>query len=194
MPSLISSRTIAGHPIADASACESCVLPLPDGPLTIKRVGWATRGLATARLRARSRLRRAPTDCLRGDGTARRRSGVPRLIDADLPTTGQRDLRKATPLLLLDRAAVDLARPHRGDERVDILHEEEQLVPVVALPRMYGDLRRRQAEDEPSPTDVNVPETEHVLQEGSIGIGIGAVDDRVGTADHAPTVAAGRQR
>src|SRR2546428_13150854 len=83
MPSLISSRTIAGHPIADASACESCVLPLPDGPLTITRVGWPMTGLATARLRARSRLGRAATDRLRGRGTADRRSGMPTRVDAD---------------------------------------------------------------------------------------------------------------
>src|SRR5256885_15640231 len=39
MPSLISSRQMAGQPIAAASRCASVVLPEPGGPLTITRVG-----------------------------------------------------------------------------------------------------------------------------------------------------------
>lgn len=39
MPSLISSRQIAGHPTARAIACASVVLPVPGGPLTTTRVG-----------------------------------------------------------------------------------------------------------------------------------------------------------
>jgi hypothetical protein len=39
MPSLISSRQIAGQPIAAASPCASVVLPEPGGPLTTTRIG-----------------------------------------------------------------------------------------------------------------------------------------------------------
>src|SRR2546423_4363934 len=39
MPSLISSRQIAGHGIAPASACASVVFPEPGGPLTTTSVG-----------------------------------------------------------------------------------------------------------------------------------------------------------
>ncbi len=42
MPSLISSRQIAGQPIAAASACASVVLPAPGGPLTTTRMGAIT--------------------------------------------------------------------------------------------------------------------------------------------------------
>ena len=42
MPSLISSRQIAGHPTARASRCASVVLPAPAGPLTTTRVGRDT--------------------------------------------------------------------------------------------------------------------------------------------------------
>ena len=39
MPSLISSRQIAGQPIAAASRCASVVLPAPGGPLTTTKMG-----------------------------------------------------------------------------------------------------------------------------------------------------------
>jgi hypothetical protein len=39
IPSLISSRQMAGHPIAEAIAWASVVLPEPAGPLTMMSVG-----------------------------------------------------------------------------------------------------------------------------------------------------------
>ena len=39
MPSLISSRQMAGQPIIAAKRCASVVLPDPAGPLTITKVG-----------------------------------------------------------------------------------------------------------------------------------------------------------
>lgn len=42
MPSLISSRQIAGHPTAEAIACASVVFPVPGGPLITTRVGRQT--------------------------------------------------------------------------------------------------------------------------------------------------------
>ena len=40
MPSLISSRQIAGHPIAAATRCASVVFPVPGGPLTTTSIGF----------------------------------------------------------------------------------------------------------------------------------------------------------
>ena len=67
IPSLISSRQIAGHPATRAISCASVVLPEPGGPLTTIRVG---RGVAvrtngpwlpsTARIRRSWRGRRRP--------------------------------------------------------------------------------------------------------------------------------------
>ncbi len=40
IPSLISSRQIAGHPIAAATRCASVVFPVPGGPLTTTTIGF----------------------------------------------------------------------------------------------------------------------------------------------------------
>ncbi len=42
IPSLISSRQMAGQPTARAIAWASVVFPEPGGPLTTIRVGWST--------------------------------------------------------------------------------------------------------------------------------------------------------
>ena len=73
---------------------------------------------------------------------------------------------------------------HAGDELADVVTHKIELVAAVLVPRMNGDLRRRQPEDEPPFTDIDVRESEHVAQESSIRLGLLAVDDRVHTADH----------
>src|SRR5689334_22072970 len=49
---------------------------------------------------------------------------------------------------------------------------------------MHRQLRRRQAEDQPTVADVDVRQAEDVAQKSAICFGIGAVDDRVRSADH----------
>jgi len=49
---------------------------------------------------------------------------------------------------------------------------------------MHGDLGWRKSEDHPSAARIDVLETEHVGQEGSIGVRVAAEDDEMGTVDH----------
>jgi hypothetical protein len=49
---------------------------------------------------------------------------------------------------------------------------------------MNGELRRRQTEDQPSATGIDMVEAEYVGHEGAIGVSIAAEDDYVRTEDH----------
>src|SRR6185503_16966681 len=105
--------------------------------------------------------------------------GVFRLVHADLPAAGQREIHEAAPSLLLERAGPDLPCLHHIDECLHVVHEEIELVPAVLFGRMDGHLGCGQAEDEPSPTGVHVRQSEDVAQERTVSLRIGAVDDRV---------------
>src|SRR5262245_32124472 len=50
---------------------------------------------------------------------------------------------------------------------------------------MHRDLGRRRLEDQPSVSDIDVLEAEHIAQERAIGVGVGAVDQKMRPVDHA---------
>ncbi|WP_449560230.1 hypothetical protein [Mycolicibacterium mageritense] len=50
---------------------------------------------------------------------------------------------------------------------------------------MHGHLAGRQLEDQPAAAGVDVRIVQHVAEERPIGVGVGAVDDDMGTGDHA---------
>jgi len=52
------------------------------------------------------------------------------------------------------------------------------------LRRKFRNFRRRQSEDQPAAAHVDAGEGENVVQEGAIGVGIGAVNDRVRASEH----------
>ena len=49
---------------------------------------------------------------------------------------------------------------------------------------MNGELGRRQTEDQPAVPDVDVRQLEDVAKHRAVGLGVGAVDDRVCAVDH----------
>lgn len=118
------------------------------------------------------------------DPAARRRSRVARLVHPELPAAGKRQTRQESPALVRDRLALDAPSPQLGDERIDVVGHEVELVPVVRVRGMDRELRGGQAEDKPAVADIDAWEPQHVAQEGAIRFGIGAVDDGVGAADH----------
>src|SRR5262245_41915585 len=73
---------------------------------------------------------------------------VARLVDTDFAAAGQRDVREEAPPLVLHRIALDGMGLHARDERRDVVAHQVELVDVVLLGWMDGDLRRRQSEDE----------------------------------------------
>ena len=118
------------------------------------------------------------------DPAARRRSRMARLVHPELPAAGKRQTRQESPALVRDRLALDAPSPQLGDERIDVVGHEVELVPVVRVCGMDRELRGGQAEDKPAVADIDAWEPQHVAQEGAIRFGIGAVDDGVGAADH----------
>ena len=99
-----------------------------------------------------------------------------RLIDTQLPAARKRHLRHETVALVLHRRASDAMALHLGDERLHVVTHQIELVDVVLLGRMNGHFSRRESEDQPAATNVDVRQLEHIAQECAIRFGIGAVD------------------
>jgi hypothetical protein len=57
-------------------------------------------------------------------------------------------------------------------------------VHVILLRGMYGNLRRRQSENQPAVADIDVRELEHIAQKFAVALGILAVDDGMRASDH----------
>ena len=107
-----------------------------------------------------------------------------RFVDTQPASAGQGELDQTAPPHVLDLAAGDAAVGHVGDQRVDVVAHQVDLVPAVVLGRMHGDLRRRETEDEPAVADVDVGQLDDVPEKGPIGVGVRAEDHCVGTVDH----------
>jgi len=108
---------------------------------------------------------------------------VSRLVDAELAAARERDRREQAPSEVSDGRAGDSLFLHRRDERPDVVAHQVELVHVVLLARVHGDLRRGQPEDQPSAADVEVREADHVAQKRAVGLRVGAVENRMGADD-----------
>ena len=95
-----------------------------------------------------------------------------RLVDADRSATRQGEVRQQSPSFVLHRLAVEDMRLHPRDKGFDVIAHEVQLVHVVLLRRMDSNLRWRQAEDQPSVSDIDVRQAKHVAQKRAIGLGL----------------------
>jgi hypothetical protein len=117
-----------------------------------------------------------------------RRARMLRLIDAELAATGQRDLRKPTPALILHWRAGDVVRFHLLDERVDVIAHQIELVHIVLVRMVDGDLGRRHAKDQPSIANIDMREPEDVAEKRAIGLSVRAVDNRMRPCEHGQTL------
>jgi len=70
------------------------------------------------------------------------------------------------------------------DESFHIGAHEVELVHIVLLGRMHGQLCRWQSEDHPALAHVDVRQLEHVSERRAVSLGIGTVDDRVRPEEH----------
>src|SRR5947207_14403258 len=97
-----------------------------------------------------------------------------RLVEAELPAAGQRDVNDPAPSLVGHRQ-LDLRTPgaKHVDRVLEVLAHQIQLVARLAG-RMDGDLRRRQGEDEPSSPRVDRVEAQDFAEEGSIAVRLAA--------------------
>jgi hypothetical protein len=118
---------------------------------------------------------------------------MPRFVQTDLAGAGDREVRDATPALVLDRRCeLGALSLEFLDRVVDVVaHEEQSMVPRPSPPAragMHSDLGRRQREDQPAVACVHALEAQHVAQERAGSLGIFRKDDRVRPSDHAGIV------
>jgi hypothetical protein len=111
-----------------------------------------------------------------------------RLINTEGSTTGEGEVGELAPPLVLQLGADNSPLRHRQDECVDVLAHQKQLVPTAGFSWMYGQLGGRQGKDQPAMPGIDVRILEHIAEEGSVCLSVGAVENDVGSTDHGPTL------
>lgn len=106
------------------------------------------------------------------------------LIDAELTAARQGQAGDRAPALFVDGGAGHVLSFQVGDQGVDVVAHQEELVFLVLVGRVHGDFGWRQREDQPPMTGVDLRILQHVAQECAVGLGILAVDDDVRAVNH----------
>jgi hypothetical protein len=99
------------------------------------------------------------------------------LIDAERPPTGEPEPDQQAPSLVLNRPTPNIVPLHLRHERFHVVAHQVKLVTVVFVRRVDGDFRRREADNQPPASDINVRQPEHVAQKCAVSICVLAVDD-----------------
>ena len=150
--------------------------------MTLDRPGVGIASTYPLRIMSERRLSRG--SCL---GRLMRR-GMRGFIDAELPASGQRHTDESAPSLVTDIAAVHAQLGHRCSEAFDVVTHKKQFLSAAGLGRMYRKLRWRKCEDQPVMAGGDERKSEHVAQESTVGFGIAAVEHKMGSGDHQPTL------
>jgi hypothetical protein len=76
-----------------------------------------------------------------------------------------------------------------SDEPIQVIaHQEEFVAAAICFRRMHGKLGWGQPEDEPIFPNINVGEFKHVTEEGTVSLGVRAVNNRMRTNNHSSFV------
>ena len=102
---------------------------------------------------------------------------MPGLIHANFAAARKGYLREQAISLILDWIAGDLVTYHLGDKRIHVVAHQVELVNVILLRGMHGNLCWRQSENQPSVADVHICELKHVAQKGAVSLRVRAIDD-----------------
>src|SRR5882757_7774067 len=114
------------------------------------------------------------------------RGEVPRFVDAQCAAAGQSNTGQQTETLVGRRPAeFDAFGCQLGHRGGDVVAYEIELVLRFTVGRMNPQLGGRQRKDEPALVRLHVVEIELVAKECAIGCGVLAVDQSVGTGNHA---------
>jgi hypothetical protein len=105
------------------------------------------------------------------------------LIEPEGAAGGQGDLHQASPPFLSHGTACDALRLQSVEECLNVVAHQVELMDGVLFGRMHGDFRRRQREDQPAVTQIDVSKLEDIAQEGAIETRVRAVDDCVRASD-----------
>ena len=118
-----------------------------------------------------------------------------RLIQPNFASAGKSDVRQSPPRCLLHIGATDILLVERGDHRIKVVahqikYSAEQIVTSVLLRevtvhRVNGGFRGRNSENHPSVAYIYKGKPQDVAEERAIGFGILAVEQEMGTDDHA---------
>ena len=126
------------------------------------------------------RFRTVRLDCSQVD-----RDGMPRLVQSDLAATGQPQTGEPPPSLLgyvlCELDSLGLQVSHRG---FHVVAHEVQLVSGRTVGWMHGQFGRRDLEDQPPATSVDMWLPEDVCEEGAIRFRFFAEQDDMTAADH----------
>src|SRR5262249_28975931 len=115
-------------------------------------------------------------------------AGMPRFVQPDLATTWKSKRPESPSAGFGDGRKPDALSGQLGYRRVQVVAHQIQLVPRGTVDGMYGDLRRRELEDQPSCSGVDAGAFEDVAEEDAICFGVAAVNDHVATVDHTASV------
>ena len=77
---------------------------------------------------------------------------------------------------------------NRSTVAIDVVAHQVQLVRRRAVDRMHGHLGRRQLEDQPAASGVDVRVLEHVAEERAVRVGVAAVNNHMSAGDHRLTI------
>jgi hypothetical protein len=127
-----------------------------------------------------TQIRTLEFDCSQVDGER-----MARLVQSDLAATGQPETGEPPPPLLryvfCELDALGKQVSHRGFQ---VVAHEVQLVPGRSVGRVHGQFCRRDLEDQPSSTSVDMRLPENVCEEGAICFRISAEQDDMTAVDH----------
>jgi hypothetical protein len=98
-------------------------------------------------------------------------------IYPDFAATRERELSEHAPTPVLDFVAMNAVFIHGGDEILDVVTQEVQLVDVIFIGRMNCDFGGRQAENEPTVANIDVLQFQYIPQKGAVRFWIRAVND-----------------
>src|ERR1700726_1452248 len=111
--------------------------------------------------------------------------GVAWLVDRQISAAREPYRGEQTPALVAQRVGDRDASTGQVRQRLFnvVAHQVELVLPQL-ISRVYGDLGGRQLEDQPATSSVDRGKSEHVADEDSVGLGVGAVENDMCSVDH----------
>src|SRR6266851_6230005 len=111
--------------------------------------------------------------------------GVAWLVDRQIRAARELDRGEQTPALVAERGGDRDTPGGKVRQRLlDVVAHQVELVLPRPVSRVYGDLGRRQLEDQPATAGVDPSKSEHVADEDPVGLRVGAVENDMCSVDH----------
>jgi hypothetical protein len=111
---------------------------------------------------------------------------MPRLIEADLASTGKPPFRNGTPSRFLNRRAHNILLREGSHFGFQIVAHEIDFLGAPLIGRVDCGFCWRQGEDQSAVTGIHRCELENVAEKCSVRLGVLAVDNYVSTRNHLP--------